>query len=806
MRREDLNRAWSCRCLLEAGAAAPVLLPHDAMIGEPRGPQSASGPNNGYYECRDYEYTRTLEVTDELAASSVVLECEAIMRESEVYLDDELVAEGHYGYLPVCADLTGRLAAGEHTLRIVAKNATQPSSRWYTGTGPIRPVWLHVGPAAGIVPLYGVRVRTVDAAARTVEVSVQTTCAGSVSLEVAQEGHVLVTATAEATPADAEPWYAVGGEKRCLATATIAVPEARPWSPADPALCTLTVRAGEDVTTQDFGIRELAWDAERGLTINGERVLLKGACVHHDNGLLGGVSLPEVEERRVRLLAECGYNAIRSSHNPASRYFLEACDRQGMLVMDEYVDAWYVHKCKYDYASPEGVTAHWREDFAQWVSFDYDHPSVIMYSTGNEVAETSEERGIALMGDFRDHLHTLDPTRPVTCGVNIFFNFLYSMGMGVYSDEKAEAAPEAPAKKKKAVGSEFYNRLALALGDRFMKWGATLPMSDAKTRDGFANMDMAGYNYGIDRYKGDLRRYPQRLILGTETFMKDAPKFLAIAKDNPRIVGDFVWSGWEYIGETGEGAQEFDTYNLGAEDPSTCMTGGNGRIDLLGSTREDGWWTRVLYAGDAGPHITVMPMGLGGSLNMNSWQGAKRIKSWSFAGCEGTKADIRVYAAGATVELALNGRSLGRKALKDGRAAFSVRYEPGTLTATAYDAAGTELATSSLVTAGEKTELRLTPERGEVAAGEVAFVRISYTDEAGTVKPLEVGALEVEAEGGELLGLGSANPYVRGNYTDTTTMTYLGEAMAIVRATEAGTIRVTVRDGSLEARAVVEAR
>ena len=204
----------------------------------------------------------------------------------------------------------------------------------------------------------------------------------------------------------------------------------------------------------------------------------------------------------------------------------------------------------------------WRRDLNDMVRKDRSHPSVVLYSTGNEVSETAQPKGIALTQAMTDHLHGLDPTRPVTCGVNIFFNFLSSSGRGVYSDDKAakeaaeaekrRAAGESQ-KKHKAVGSEFFNNMAGLLGADFMKTGATLPFCDWKTRDAFAAMDMAGYNYGIKRYRHDLRAYPHRLILGSETFCSDAYRFRELAKREPRLVGDFVWAGIDYLGEAGVG-------------------------------------------------------------------------------------------------------------------------------------------------------------------------------------------------------------------------------------------------------------
>ena len=231
------------------------------------------------------------------------------------------------------------------------------------------------------------------------------------------------------------------------------IPDVKRWSPDSPHLYTLNAAFGNDQVTEHFGVRTLHWNEREGMTINGKRVILRGACVHHDNGLLGACTFPEAEERKVRILKENGYNAIRSSHYPCSRAFLDACDRQGMLMMDEYVDVWYIHKTKYDYATE--LKDWWKQDLKDMVEKDFNHPSVIMYSTGNEVAETAQKKGIAFTRCMTEYLHSLDGTRPVTCGINIFFNFLSSIGLGVYSDDKAEKTAENAAKdaskKKKPV-------------------------------------------------------------------------------------------------------------------------------------------------------------------------------------------------------------------------------------------------------------------------------------------------------------------------------------------------------------------
>ena len=345
-----------------------------------------------------------------------------------------------------------------------------------------------------------------------------------------------------------------------------------------------------------FGVRTLSWGKD-GLKLNGERVILRGACVHHDNGLLGAACDPDALERRIRILKENGYNALRSAHNPCSKSALAICDRLGMLVMDEYIDHWYIHKTLHDYV--EYFDAWWKQDLTDMVEKDYNHPCVVLYSTGNEVAETAQPRGIALVKEMTEFLHALDDSRPVTCGINIFFNFLNHIGFGQYSDEKAakEAARNAKAKaegkkaRERSTGSKFFNDLAGIMGADFMKIGATLHGSDVTTREAFANMDVAGYNYGEKRYRHDLKKYPERLILGSETFCFDAYQFWELAKTEPRLIGDFVWAGIDYLGEVGIGSWEYSDYAPRFDNGCGWISAGSGRIDLTGKPLGEALYT-----------------------------------------------------------------------------------------------------------------------------------------------------------------------------------------------------------------------
>ena len=794
MKATSLLTGWTCRHLGDTAPGKPVTLPHDAMLAEPRTALSAGGTNTGWYEGYDYEYQRTLTVPENELADTHILEFEGVYHNAEVWLNGQKAAFRPYGYTNFYVDCAPYLHAGENELRVIARNADQPNSRWYSGAGIYRPVQLWTAMGAHIA-LNGVKIRTLSLQPAVVEVRVKTTALGTVRLTV-------------------DDLPAMQQESDGEAVFTLTLDNARLWTPETPNLYTCRVNFADDEVTETFGVRKVEWGTD-GFLLNGKRYIIQGACIHHDNGLLGAVCDPDAVARKVRLLKANGYNAIRSAHNPCSKALLTECDRQGMLVMDEYIDHWYIHKTEHDYV--DYFNDWWRQDLTDMVEKDYNHPCVVLYSTGNEVSETAQKRGIALTKEMTDFLHGLDDSRPVTCGVNIFFNFLSSIGFGVYSDEKAKKEAERAEKakqrgekaaKKKAVGSQFFNNLAGLLGDEFMKRGATLHGCDVKTRDAFANMDIAGYNYGIYRYKHDLKKYPQRLILGSETFCNDAYKFRELAKQEPRLVGDFVWAGMDYLGEVMVGSWEYADYAETFDGGLGWVSAGSGRIDLTGKPLGEALYTRVALEADNGPYIAVCPVNHTGDRHSPSaWKMTNAMPSWSWTGCEERKANVEVYARAARVELVLNGHTVGSKTLKnDCLAKFSIPYESGTLEAVSYDAADHEIGRCKLQSAGGTTRLTLDAEEPTVKPGHLCYVRLRYTDENGITKPLARGSIQVQVRGGTLVGLGSACPFNKHSYLDSETDTYYGEALAIVRMGDGDAMTIAASDGEYSAELTVPAQ
>ena len=810
MKKIDFNQAWTFCRVGEETVKREVMIPHDAMISEKRTEDSAGGINTGWFEGYDYIYEKEFEIPDEYEKQEISFEFEGVYHNAEVYLNGEKAAYRPYGYTNFYIDADPYLKYGEkNQIRVIAHNADQPNSRWYSGAGIYRPVWMYVRPKQHILR-NEIRVRTLSVDPVVIEAEVNTNAPGKVKLEVIADAGSDVIIAAE---------IHTDGKL----TKQFEIPDAKLWSVNTPNLYQLRVTfVAEQENGQNkcmetdqeeviFGIRTLKWDKETGITINGERVILRGACIHHDNGVLGACCYPDAEARKIRILKENGYNAIRSAHNPCSKALLEACDRQGMLVMDEFVDVWYIHKTEYDYVNY--FKEWWKQDLKDMVEKDFNHPSVILYSIGNEVSETAQKKGIHLTKTMTEYLHRLDDSRPVSCGINIFFNFLSSIGFGVYSDKKAKKEAEQAEKtkgkkKKKAVGSQFFNDLAGLMGSGFMKTGATFYGCDVKTRGTFANMDIAGYNYGIKRYQHDLKKYPERLILGSETFCDDAYTFWEMAKKSPRIVGDFVWAGMDYLGEVGVGSWEYRDYAPEFNHGPGWVTAGSGRIDLTGKPLAEAGYTKTAFELTNRPVIAVRPVNHTGEKHSPSaWKMTNAIESWSWEGCEGKVAEVEVYARAARVDLFLNGKKVGSNTLKNScDTRFKVEYQPGMLETVVYNQKGKEISRNTLYTAGKETELRAIAEEQSVQKDHLAFIRLQYTDKNGTVKPLKRGILKVSVKGGKLLGLGNACPYNEIGYCTNETDTYWGEALAVVQADGSGDVVLEVQeiDGEqLKGRTVV---
>lgn len=583
------------------------------------------------------------------------------------------------------------------------------------------------------------------------------------------------------------------------------IPDAKLWSDESPNLYTCRVTLSEngkilDEVLEKFGIRMIEWSPS-GLFVNGKETLLRGGCFHHDNGILGAATYAKSEERRVRIMKENGFNALRSSHNPASTALIEACDKYGMYLMDETFDMWYNRKNKFDYGL--NFLDWWQKDTAAMVERDYNHPSVILYSIGNEVAEPHEEKGLRLGREQVDFIHRLDQTRPVTCGTNLMILGQAAKGKGIYQDgeQKTGGKPQ----KESGNASLAFNIMASFVGTGMNKKGNS-PKVDAVASPFLDSLDIAGYNYSSGRYPLEEKQHPDRIVFGSETFPQDIYKNWEMVKKYPYLVGDFMWTAWDYLGEAGLGAWSY-TGGLPFNRPYPWILAGTGVIDILGIPDASCKYAATVWGLLNKPVIGVRPVNHPGvRVSKSVWRGTNAIESWAWSGCSGNKAEIEVYAQAASVELLLNGKSLGKKKLKEYKAMFRTKYAPGTLTAVAFGADGQELARNELHSAAGKLHLLAEPEEKEIPAEEIVYVPVSLVGENGIVESNNDRKLTATVENGDLLAFGSANPCTEEQYHSGSFTTYYGRALAVIRAKASGTVRLTVTDGRLTGQAEVNVK
>lgn len=779
MRKIDFNENWTFKT--KEHCIDNLTLPHDAQLLDGRRADSEGGSGHGYFLGNIYEYEKHFKVPAEWKNQHVEILFEGVYRNCEVSLNGSKLGEHRYGYTQFTFDLDEVLEYGDdNVLHVTVDNSKLPNSRWYSGGGIYRPVSLLIGDKAHI-SFQGVRITTIDINPAKIRVQI----AGSedfdqeeVKVDIVKDGNII----ANTAGADSE----------------VVIKDALLWSDEAPELYEAHVRLYKhgvvvDEAVEKFGIRKIAW-SNRGLFVNGKETLLRGGCVHHDNGVVGAASLPESEWRRVRILKEQGFNAVRVSHNPASTAMLEACDQFGIYVMDETFDMWYVRKTKYDYGND--FRKCWKSDVKAMVERDYNHPSVIMYSIGNEVSEPGKPDGVEQGKDIINFIKSIDSSRAVTGGMNLMIMGKYAKGKGQYDNvDKEQSASDADDGKTKNA-SLFFNMMASFIGPGMNKAGnsdkvdkITTPILDA--------LDIAGYNYANGRYPMEAAKHPDRVVVGSETFPYELGKNWDMVKKYPYLIGDFMWTAWDYIGEAGIGAWSY-TGGMPFNRPYPWLLGGAGVVDILGNPDASAGFAKVVWHITDKPVIGVRPVNHPGvRVSKSVWRGTNAIASWSWKGCEGNKAEVEVFADAYQVELLLNGKTLGRKKIKDYKAMFKTKYEPGQLTAVSYDTNGNVIEKSSLNSASE-SNISIIPEEDNYGIGDIAYVNINIQDCEGVIESNGDETLNVSIEGGELLGFGSANPCTKEDFTEGKYTTYYGRSQAVVRkTTDKCLIKVSSLNGAM---------
>lgn len=745
----DFNDGWTVSS--QAGLPRAVRLPHDAMLEERRDGGCRNGVNSGYFPGGKYTYEKTFTVDAGDLGKKLVLHFEGVYQNCVITLNGRQAGAHKYGYTAFDVDISGAVQTGENRLRVEVDNSLEPNCRWYSGSGIYRPVTLLMDELdePKIVTLsYDPAVIRVAADADTVEI---------------YDGE---TPVASGAPGEIE------------------IPNARLWTAETPHLYTCVIRKGDREKRVRFGIRLLEWDAKRGLRVNGERVLLRGGCVHHDHGVLGAREYYDAEYRRISILKANGFNALRIAHNPASQITLDICDELGMYVMNEAFDGWYVPKTYHDYA--RWFDAEWKNDMTAMVKASYNHPCVILYSHGNEVSETATDKGAKVCKMLTDYIHSLDDTRPVTAGVNVLLNVYARMGIGVYRDKgeyKPEPLPRKGGYKEKKTGSAFFNAMAGKLGG-LMFYMSAGKKGDRACKGAADGLDVLGLNYAASRYDEDVKKYPNRLMVGSETMAADLPYNWERVKKYPQVLGDFVWSAWDYLGEACIGDWTYHSYK------GLPLLAGQGMIDMTGKPLAAMAFMQVVWGLRKEPFLGVRPLNhTQEKPSTGAWQFTNAIDSWTWHGYEGTKAVVEIYADASSVRLELNGKTLETKPVKKYKTIFKTVYAPGVLTAVALDENGREISRHSLRTGGREIRLTVRPERYR----ELTYLPMEFTDEKGELLPYIERPVAVKAGGGaKLLGLGSALCKTDERYDGDTFTSYRGRLLAV--AAGHGTVNIAGGD------------
>lgn len=714
-------------------------------------------------------YRKNFELTDLAEGEQIEIIFDGAYMESDVWLNGTHLKKNINGYLGFSCDLTPHLRKGEANVLAVRVANEGETARWYSGSGIYRHVWLrHSGKlrfAEG-----GLAIVTQNASKDKANISLDMELEGLGSnTSLKAEYHLTLIdpdgKKLQSTKGDL-PNPQLNGSLRL----EFEIDSPALWSPETPDLhyfdIALLVDGQEsDRITQRFGIRTLQLSAKSGFQINGKTYKLHGACVHHDNGLLGAKAIDHAEYRKVKVLKKNGFNAIRCAHNPYSPEFLDACDELGMIVIDEAFDTWNTSKFL------EGgyhlfFRDHWQEDLARLVRRDRNHPSVAFWSLGNEIPEVSQADGVEIARAMRETVIKLDNTRFIT-------NALTAENSGKIGE-------------------------------------------DARSM-----LDAVGYNYSHQAISKDSADYPDQVFMSAESFATDAHTIWQKINANPAYIGDFVWTAIDYLGEVGCGSSKLAVPEQSVAKNDQAIFGldvfglnffvwdfpayqcGCGDIDILGRKKPASYYRDVVWGRSKLELFIQRPTPEGTVEVLTGWSWHDELASWTWPGKEGEPLIVRTYSSADEVALMLNGEEIERKAVSTGsglRTEFSVTYQPGELTAIAYGK-GSEVARKRLSTTGPAAQLKLRAEQQSLDAStnNLVYVFAEVQDAYGQIIADASLPVNFQVSGkANLLAAGSANPYGIESFQDSKTHTFHGVAGAIIQPSGSkGTVTVSVDSPSL---------
>jgi beta-galactosidase len=777
-------------------------VPHDWSIEGRPDKNNPSGSGGGFFPTGTGWYRKTFTAAAGWKGKRVSVEFDGVYRNATVYLNGHQIGTQPYGYTSFSFDLTPQLSfTTPNVLAVRVDNSAQPNSRWYSGSGIYRHVRVVVTNPAHVAH-WGVFVTAPEASATTAKVLVRTRVANdSASDTVLTVETTLLDAAGQTVGAARSPLQPAPGSNQEISQ-DIAVTNPSLWSPASPVLyrAVTRVRKNDEVLDEvvtPFGIRTIAWSADQGLLLNGKPVKLNGGSVHHDNGPLGAAAFDRAEERRVELLKAAGHNAVRTAHNPPSPAFLDACDRLGLLVLDEPFDAWKAHKAKFDYGSD--FDEWWNRDLSAMVLRDRNHPSIVIWGIGNEIPELEVERGGEMARKLADQVRSLDNSRPLTLAFP-----------GTTTTANAQAV--------------------------------------------FSLLDITGYNYSLQTsYADDHTHVPSRMMLTTESFPAYAFRLWKLSAENPYILGDLTWTSMDYLGESGIGAWSYatpeqakaasqimggmtntkvvDQMFLGMANgldmnAATSRNGADpamqsamavlfhgypwhaaacGDLDLTGYRKPQSYYRDIIWNRGDRVYATVrLPEPEGQKIIAVGWAVYPTLPSWNWPGEEGKTMQVEVYSGTEKVQLFLNGKLIGEQPTgrdQEFKATFSLPYAPGTLRAVGLRD-GRAVTESILATAGKASKLLLTADRTAIQADgqDLSFVTVEAVDSTGRLQPLADQEVRFSIDGPAVIAaVGNGDGQDNASYQGDRRKLYQGRALVVIRTSKQnGPITLTAKTTGLQ--------
>jgi beta-galactosidase len=767
-----------------------VDLPHDYSImnlpgedsQEKIGPFSKKSPGNGNSTGQLiggtgwYRKSFTLEKADE--GKTVIINFDGVYMESEVWVNGLKAGVHKNGYTPFWFDIS-ELLNSPGKVNVIAVKVENPgrNSRWYSGSGIYRNVHLTLAQPVHVAPM-GVYITTPEVKQESAIVKLAVTTrneeekksSARIIINIKDKNGRLVASTNEKIE--------LAGKSESITVKQVGVKNPLLWSVDSPDLynAEITIEVNNKLTdacNQIFGIRSIEFSAEKGFLLNGKSLKLKGGCLHHDNGFLGSAAFDRAETRKVEIMKASGYNAIRCAHNPPSTAFLDACDRLGILVIDEFTDMWEYYKNPQDYS--RFFREWWNKDLTAMILRDRNHPGIIMWSIGNEIYEKNDSTRLRVGKQLSERVRKLDNTRPVTQALTEFF---YPAG-----------------------------------------WESSAPAYEL--------LDVCGYNYGLSNYESDHRKYPERVMIATESYPIDAFDYWKAVEKYPYVIGDFVWTSMDYFGEVLIGNSGYspgskskvagippgfklpagiNIFDLQDKRPSSwpAFVAWCGDIDITGEKKPQMLYRDILWNNNKLEINVHEPIPAGYAENISMWGWPNEWPSWNWKGNEGKLLQVRVFTKAPHVRLELNGKIIGEKEMKiDDKfiAAFEVPYQPGELKAIASEN-GKEVASKVLKTAGEPSVIRLVADHNKISTdrSDLSFVKIEVVDGNGQIVPLDSTFIRLTLSGkGEIAASGNANPKDMTSVNKPLLYTYKGKALAVIRpsGTE-GSIKILAESQGLK--------